>query len=202
MAEQHTEFEANGVTLRGLLESRPGERGVVVTHPHPLYGGNMHNNVVEAVRRAYRAEGCGTLRFDFRSVRNGSADEQAEGECQDVKAAIDHFRASGATCVDLAGYSFGAWVNALALPDFAQVERSIMVAPPVRFLDFSSVESDDRVALVVTGSEDDFAPPDDVKTMLSSIAPQARLEIIAGADHFFGRHTDVLIDTIRDFLLG
>jgi alpha/beta superfamily hydrolase len=199
--ERSVQFESGGVILHGLMEPAPGERAVVVTHPHPLYGGDMHNNVVEAVVTAYGGEGYGTLRFDFSSVRTGRlSGDRAEGEQQEVGAALAFVDASGATCIDLVGYSFGAWVNALALPDLSQVGSAILISPPVRFLDFASVRRDPRVALVITGSEDDFAPPHDVKDMVSALNPAARLEVVRDADHFFHGYADAVIEIVRDFL--
>ena len=66
--EERVLIESGGLKLEGLLENLPGEKGVVVTHPHPLYGGEMHNNVVEAVVNAYHTKGYTTLRFNFRGA--------------------------------------------------------------------------------------------------------------------------------------
>ena len=49
--------------------------GVVVCHPHPAYGGNRFNNVVEVLFAALPAAGFAALRFDFRA---GGGDGIAE----------------------------------------------------------------------------------------------------------------------------
>jgi len=87
--------------------------------------------------------------------------------------------------IDLAGYSFGAWVNALAISKSNFVENMVMVSPPVGFVDFSPVRSIPCLKLVVTGSIDDIAPADQIKTMSPAWNPKAQLEIINGADHFY-----------------
>ena len=49
MAEERVFISSGELQIEGLLENLPGDKGVVVTHPHPLYGGDMYNNVVEAI---------------------------------------------------------------------------------------------------------------------------------------------------------
>ncbi|MDP4978699.1 MAG: alpha/beta hydrolase, partial [Desulfobacterales bacterium] len=61
-------IRSGDLELEGLFESGRTTRGVVITHPHPLYGGNMYNPVVDAIRRAYRLKGVATLRFNFRGT--------------------------------------------------------------------------------------------------------------------------------------
>ena len=57
MAEERIFLEADGLKIEGLCEHSQGEKSVVISHPHPLYGGSMHNNVVKAVAQAYREQG-------------------------------------------------------------------------------------------------------------------------------------------------
>ena len=78
----------------------------------------MHNNVVESLVHAYQRAGYATLRFNFRGVGSSQGKyDQGEGEREDVKAALHYLAEQGKNVVDLAGYSFGAWVNALARPE-------------------------------------------------------------------------------------
>ena len=155
MAENEVVIRAEGLQLEGLLENVAGDSGVVVTHPHPQYGGDMHNNVVDAIVGAYRKNGYSTLRFNFRGVgASKGAFDNGIGEQEDVRAAIAYLSELGKKNIDLAGYSFGAWVNALGLETFEQVSRMIMVSPPVGLLDFDPVASDSRIKLVIAGSRD------------------------------------------------
>jgi len=64
--EENICFDSNGVKIEGLLSLLHKEKGVVVTHPHPLYGGNMYNPVVKAITNAYQKKEYSTLRFNFR----------------------------------------------------------------------------------------------------------------------------------------
>ena len=61
MAEERIFLEADGLKIEGLFEDLQGEKGVVISHPHPLYGGSMHNNVVKAVAQVYKEQGYSTL---------------------------------------------------------------------------------------------------------------------------------------------
>ncbi len=201
MAEQRTTISCGAIELEALAGLTPSAKGAVVTHPHPLYGGNMHNNVVEALVAAYRQQGFRTLRFNFRGVgRSGGEHGDGDDEQQDVTAALSFMKRDGAAQLDLAGYSFGAWVNARGLAAFTPVDRAVMVAPPVRLLDFSPLKEDPRLGLVIVGSHDDFAPVRDVERVLPTWNPNAELEVIAGADHFFWDHTDELIGVLARFL--
>jgi alpha/beta superfamily hydrolase len=182
---QSQEFE-----LEGLLDKSSRGQAVIITHPHSLYGGNMYNNVVESMQRVYQNQGYTTLRFNFRGVGNSEGSyENGQGEQNDVLAAIAYLLNTGLKKVDLAGYSFGAWVNALTTCQDIPVEQMVMVSPPVGFIDFEPITSLPCLRLVITGSRDEIAPLDIIKKMLPTWNPQARLEVINGADHFYSGHT-------------
>jgi hypothetical protein len=198
MAEKRIFFEAEGLKLEGMLSDLPGDTGVVVSHPHPLYGGTMHNNVVRAVAHVYQEEGYSTLRFNFRGVENSEGDfGNGVGEQEDVKAAL---KALGKKTMDLAGYSFGAWVNALGLAKFEDAQRLIMVSPPVSFVDFTFLEYSPKIKLVICGTRDEIAEYKKVEKMLPKWNDQARFRVIHGADHFYSGHEEELIDSIGEFL--
>lgn len=192
---------SGNLSLEGLLDDQPGERAVVVTHPHPLYGGDMHNNVVAAAVQAYRAAGFSTLRFNFRGVgaSSGSYDGGA-GEQEDVKAAMNQLHHSGKSFIDLLGYSFGAWVVACGLGRYEQAKRVVLIAPPVSLLDFGRVEQNSKVKLLIVGAEDTLADPKIIQQKMGLWNPTASLRIVPGADHFFFNHTDALRTILRDFL--
>jgi uncharacterized protein len=198
MAEERIFFEAGELKIEGMLEDAQGEKGVVVSHPHPLYGGTMHNNVVRAITHAYQEEGYSTLRFNFRGVENSEGDfGNGIGEQDDVKAALKNL---GKKHMDLAGYSFGAWVNALGLEKFEEAHRLIMVSPPVSFIDFGFLEYSPKIRLVICGSGDEIAEYKKVEKMLPMWNDQAIFRVIQGADHFYSGHEEELIDIIGEFL--
>jgi alpha/beta superfamily hydrolase len=202
MSEKRISIEVQGECIEGLLHEASGERGAVVTHPHPLYGGDMYNNVVTAVVAAYRDAGYTTLRFNFRGIGRGEGDyDQAAGGRADVSAALHFVRGLGKTMIDLAGYSFGSWINATAVESLDAAKRLVLVSPPVDFLDFSAFTLNDKLQLVITGANDSLAPAPKLKRLLPSWNPRARLHVIEGADHFYVGKTETIRDIIREFLI-
>jgi len=186
MAERIT-FLSETYEIEGLLNKRDEKKGVVVTHPHPLYGGDMYNMVVESIVHVYHMKGYSTLKFNFRGVgRSQGAYDKGFGEQKDVLAAISFLADMGMEQIDLAGYSFGAWVNAHAMQGDGPVEEMIMVSPPVGSMDFSAIGTMNSLKLVVTGNRDDIAPADVIEKMIPAWNPDARFEVIDGADHFYG----------------
>jgi len=97
----------------------------------------MHNNVVKAVAQAYRDQGYSTLRFNFRGVKIVKGIMTMEGRAARRPRSAPVPDPTGERQKSLAGYSFGAWVNALGIDAFKEVGRLIMVSPPVSFIDFS-----------------------------------------------------------------
>ncbi len=201
MSEDKVFFQSGEVKIEGLLEEMSGSRGVVVTHPHPLYGGEMRNNVVEAVTQAYREKGYTTLRFNFRGVggSEGSFDN-GDGEQEDVKAALSYLSGLGMAHIDLAGYSFGAWVNALGIDRFDLAERLIMVSPPVNFISFDFLKNNPKIKLVVVGTGDEIAGAHMVERDAPKWNPEAVFRKIQGADHFYWGYLEELKGIIREFL--
>ncbi len=203
MPEESVVFESGGLKLEGLVHrvQAQGGAGVVLTHPHPQYGGNMHNNVVESLVKAYGNAGYATLRFNFRGVgRSEGRYDEGVGEQTDVRAAVKYLRDLGMSFIDLAGYSFGAWVNARGIAGLTDVARMIMVSPPVNFMDFSFLEYSAKIQLVISGSEDDIAPPDMIRKMLPKWNKETSFHILPGADHFYGGRTDEIEAIIGRFL--
>lgn len=199
--EENIIIASGGLNLQGLFNPGRNGRAVVVTHPHPLYGGDMFSPVVEAVVRAYARAGWGTLRFNFRKA--GASDgvfDIGRGEQDDLRRAMAFVRDKGLETVDLAGYSFGTWVNALACQNEPLPGRMVMVAPPVNFLDFGPVLSLSTLDLVITGDRDDFSTVAQVLSMVTQWNPNADLEVIPGADHFFWSHLDRVEAILFDFL--
>lgn len=187
-------FKAPDAQLEGRLYEKSADRAAVITHPHPLYGGDMDNPVVMVIAKAYQQSGWSTLRFNFRGTGH-SQGRYVEGssETADVQAAIDTLQARGFTRIDLAGYSFGAW----ALARWSQnrrdhTHRLILVAPPVAFMDFQGLGSITGLACVIAAGRDDLAPPGRIETLLPSWRPEAELKVIPEADHFFWEHFKAL----------
>jgi hypothetical protein len=193
MIEEKIRFLSKDLHIEGLLCIQEGERGVVITHPHSLYGGTMYNQVVETLVEVYQDKAFSTLRFNFRGVgdSNGSYDE-GKGEQEDVRSALSYMYDRRKRDIDLAGYSFGAWVNAKIKDTHSLCSRIIMISPPVIFLDFSFLSFNPKMRLVVAGGKDDIAPADKIKNVIYTWNPEAHFEVIEGADHFYTGRIDSL----------
>ncbi|MBW2709911.1 MAG: alpha/beta fold hydrolase [Deltaproteobacteria bacterium] len=161
----------------------------------------MQNNVVESLVKACKKAGYATLRFNFRGVgRSEGQYDEGVGEQADVRGAVAYLKDLGMASVDLAGYSFGAWVNARAIGDLNDVVRMIMVSPPVNFMDFSFLQYTPKIQLIIAGSRDDIAPPDMIQKMLPGWNKDSAFHIIQGADHFYGDETGKIEAIVGDFL--
>ena len=196
-------FLSEGYEIEGRLEKGSRQKGAVITHPHPLYGGDMFNNVVAAISKVYSQKGYTTLRFNFRGVGNSQGSyAEGLGEQDDVRAAIAYLADSNVDQIDLAGYSFGAWVNALTTISEPQLAKAkmIMVSPPVAFIDFGSISNLDNLRLIISGSRDDIAPPDLIKKACPGWNAAAQVEVIEGADHFYMGYTDKLEAILAAYL--
>jgi alpha/beta superfamily hydrolase len=178
------------------------DRGVVVTHPHPLYGGDMHNSVVDTVAKVYGELGWSTMRFNFRGVgaSQGSYD-QGQGEQDDLQAAIDFLSTKGIQKIHLAGYSFGAWViSRWSQRISASGHHIILVSPPVAFLDFEDIGPIAGLAGVIAGERDHIAPPDKITAMLPRWQPGIQLQVLKRTDHFFTGRLNSLEQSLAEII--
>ncbi len=199
-SEQPAFFTAGPLRLEGRLCLVPGQDAVVITHPHPLYGGDLDNPVVAVLTAAYQRRGYSTLRFNFRGVgASGGHYADGQGEQDDVRAAATHLAGLGKTVSDLAGYSFGAWVNLSLNPPLATVRRQLLVAPPVGFLEFGAVTAPPDL-IVVAGDRDNFAPLALLRELLPVWQPAARLHVLPGVDHFYWNALDRLAALVEAVL--
>jgi alpha/beta superfamily hydrolase len=192
--EERTSFKSGKLCIEALLEKASDTQGVVITHPHPLYGGDMENPVVIALRRAYLRRGFSTLRFNFRGVGESEGRfDNGVGERQDVSAALGFLSGLGMKEIDLAGYSFGAWINAGVNAGF---KRMVMVSPPVAFINFDPPAPIPNLRLIVTGGRDDIAPAPMISTCKACWNPATSFEVIPNADHFYTGLLNTLEDTL------
>ena len=196
--EKKVFFKSDDFSLEGLIDRAESDKGVVITHPHPLYGGDMQNYVVQSIKKVYREKGYTTFRFNFRGVgaSQGNYDND-QGEQKDLRAALLFIASTGINHVELAGYSYGAWINSLVACNDASIKNIVLVSPPVAFIDFKPVTSIPGLKLVITGTLDDYAPPDLLEKTVKLWNPKATIEIINGADHFYGGYTKKLESVLR-----
>lgn len=200
--EEGLEIPCNTIRLQAALKRNPNERGgVVICHPHPLYGGNMDNPVVGQIQAAFFDAGFTTLRFNFRGTgqSTGMFDE-GQGEQDDVLACLAFLEAEVGSVAALAGYSFGAWVNARVLDSGRQVLDHVMVSPPAAFMSFQGIYRIPRTGLVVTGEKDDIAPPKDVAALMKRTGVPGEPAVIPGGDHFYSSTLKDLYQVLSNYL--
>ena len=173
----------------------------VVCHPHPLFGGTMDNKVVHRVASTLHGLGANVLRFNFRGVgRSAGAFDRGEGELADARAALAFMRERyPAARRWVAGFSFGSWVASRLAASEPDVERLILIAPPVHTQAFDEMLTSPVPKLVVQGMADEVCPPANLAAVLPRWAEPKRLMKVAGASHFFDKH---LADLGRALLEG
>lgn len=191
MSEQHVTFASGELTLEGLLKNPGGGApAAVVCHPHPLYGGSMFNNVVDAMLLGLWEAGFATLRFNFRGVGSSEGEHDGgPGETDDGAAALEFILAQPGVSQGgaiMAGYSFGAMVALSAGYERTAAARIVAVALPIAMTDARVPAGAKKPLLLVSGDRDNYSPVAGLNDLQAKIGDSARLEIIAGADHFFG----------------
>jgi uncharacterized protein len=160
--------------------------GVVICHPHPLYGGDMENPVVVRIQEVCSALGFATLRFNFRGVgASGGAHGGGVGEQDDAIAALDTLaKATGSAALAIAGYSFGSRIAALVGNRDRRIAGMALIAPPLAMSDFGFLEDRKIPTLAVAGTRDQYCPPDEF-ARFTAARPWITTAAIEGADHFF-----------------
>ncbi|MGH8014468.1 MAG: alpha/beta hydrolase [Candidatus Binataceae bacterium] len=199
MDERRITFTSGTLTLEGLLAIPAGGpvRGGVVCHPHPLYGGTMYNNVVEAVLEAMWRLGWATLRFNFRGVGTSEGEHGGgAGEADDARAALEFLSSQAGVRPEgaiLAGYSFGAMACARAAARISQLGGLVLVALPLRMSNKAELTALSQPIILMAGDRDMYCPAAELKALREELT-RAQVGIIAGADHFFAGYEAELTD--------
>jgi alpha/beta superfamily hydrolase len=174
----------------------------VVCHPHPLFGGTMHNKVVYQTAKSLDALGIPVLRFNFRGAAlSAGVHDRGVGEQGDVRAALD-FLASTFPGVPLllAGFSFGSWVGMRVGCEDQRVSHLVGLGIPVNSTDFSFLRQCNKPKLFVHGSNDEHGAIEKVKAIVPALPGENRLVVIDGVDHFFAGKLDQLGRAINAWL--
>src|SRR5262245_48289984 len=162
----------------------------IVCHPHPLYGGTMHNKVVFNAMKALSSFGFHVLRFNFRGagLSEGKHDE-GRGEVEDVRAAIEWLDEAFSLPIIFAGFSFGAATGLQAGCRDERVVGLISLGTPVaaegRAYSYSFLAECDKPKLFISGSHDQYGPVAKLEKILSVAAEPKKFVLVEDADHFF-----------------
>lgn len=175
-------------------EARPDTAAAVVCHPHPLFGGTMHNKVVHAAAEAIAQAGLPVLRFNFRGAgASAGRHDGGPGEQDDLAAVLDHLdgRYPGRPLL-VAGYSFGAFVGLRVGCRDPRVAALIGIGAPVGLFDFGFLKECAKPLTLIQGTEDPFGPLPLLMVLAAALPGGASVAPIAGAAHSFGAQLDAL----------
>ncbi len=198
--EEQLIIPAGEVSLEARFIAGVAPAGAVITHPHPLYGGSMNNNVVWTATRALGERGWSTLRVNFRGV-GASTGSYGGGlaETADLAAALHFLESRTPGPCFLVGYSFGAAVAARALLEGLAAAGAVLISPPIAFMDLAFLPQTPGLRLIVTGDRDDLCPLPDLENLCRAFEPPVDLRVVAGADHFFGGRAQQLFQILKDY---
>jgi len=199
-------FACGDIQLEGawhLPETPHPTPAVVVCHPHPLYGGSMSNNVVEAICEALAQRSIAALRFNFRGVgRSEGTFGDGIAEQEDIKCALS--LAASTSGIDpekigLAGYSFGAGVAAPAAAEDSRVKLLALVSPALSDPDWEKLKNYKIPRFLISGEHDFVIPVAQFRQHLDEMTEPRQGEVISGADHFWQGHEDELSRKVAQF---
>lgn len=207
MKEERVFFLSGGIQLEGLLSNQeaPSVRGgMILCHPHPQFGGDMHNRVISTATEAAWQEGFSTFRFNFRGVgKSQGVYGGGKEEQKDVQAAIEFFlngRHDLYRPLIVLGYSFGAWAGLPVAAKDERVNGLIAIAPPLQMMDFNFLRGSKKQKFVIAGTRDLFCPLPDLEKWYQTLSEPKSLFLVQGADHFFSFQTNLLVQPIQEFL--
>jgi uncharacterized protein len=165
----------------------PSPLAALVCHPHPLYGGTMHNKVVYHAAKTLDGHGIPVLRFNFRGAgRSAGAHDKGRGELDDVRAALDFLaREFPGRPLLVAGFSFGCWVGLRAGCEDNRVTELVGLGAPVNSSDFSFLAPCVKPKLFLQGQQDQYGAPVKLESLIRSLRGENHFVIVPGADHFF-----------------
>jgi uncharacterized protein len=174
----------------------------LVCHPHPLFGGTMHNKVVYQAAKSLDALGLPVLRFNFRGagLSEGTYD-RGKGEREDVRAALDFLaREFPDVALLVAGFSFGCWVGLGVGCGDARVTELVALGAPVNKSDFSYLHKCAKPKLFVQGAKDEHGDVRMLRALVASLPGERHLQVVPDADHFFVGKLDQVDRAITDWL--
>ena len=200
-SEERVTIESDGARIDGRIAvPADAASAIVFCHPHPAYGGDMHNSVVLAVLGTLAERGWATLRFDFRGVGASSGTlGDRPGELADAAAALDLLRRRcDAKRMVLGGYSYGATVALELGPGRDDVDALLAVAPPFSMFPADGLPEANKPLALIAGDRDEFCDSASFAAAAARFGPLAQSVEVPGADHFwFGRESELQKAVVR-----
>ncbi len=176
--------------LEGLYH-RGEHQPAVIAPPHPYYGGSMDSPVLNETAYSFYRLKHASLRFNFKGVgaSQGQMTDSTQSAVEDYRAAVTQILL---TCPDhekviAGGYSYGSYVAFRTALEDPRIEKLLLIAPPVRLMDFTALEDIRLETHVIAAGRDDYAPLPKVKDLVNRNLEHVHLHVIEMADHFFSR---------------
>ena len=167
--------------------------GTIVCHPHPLYGGNMSNNVVMAICQELVQQSIAAFRFNFRGVgESGGVFGGGIAEQEDVKAAITFVLSTldiDPDRIGLAGYSFGASVIVPVAWNDGRINLLALVSPALSGSVWEQFKEYSREKMFVVGDSDSVIPQPQFQQYIKGIPESKQYQVISGAEHCLALHS-------------
>jgi alpha/beta superfamily hydrolase len=224
LVNESIRFLAGPFCLEGELaypEESPPIGAVVVAGPHPLLGGNMHNNVVRALGDCLVQHDLVTLRFNYQGVgrSEGPAIDLADQMArfwktshvpeelylhEDLAGAIVFLRSVIGASLPLAlvGYSFGCVLLPRVLDNTGPETPLVLVAPTIGVHDYKAYEPVVNPKLVIAPEGDFAADAGRLHQWFERLARPRQLIEARLDNHFFRGFEDWLVRTVADYLWG
>jgi uncharacterized protein len=204
---QKVHFVSQELLLEGMfygMSSSHRRPAVVLCHPHPQFGGSMHNNVIEYLCQTLAEAGLLAFKFNFRGVEGsqGCFDE-GRGETRDVQSAVDfvlNWPQTDPRSIYLIGYSAGAAWGLKAACENEQMSALVGISPPLEMFNFGFLETCSKSTFLISGSLDSFSPSSRLEHLEAKHPGFIHCEILSGADHFWSGYETVLANRVTDFL--
>ena len=173
---------------------------VVLSHPHPQFGGTMHTKAVYQAAKALARIGCAVLRFNFRGAGTSAGTfSEGAGEMDDFRAGLDVMRERFPSAPLWAGgMSFGAWIALTVGAQDPRVSALIGLAVPVTRYDFAAVERSTTPKFFIQGERDELCPLKEMRAFYARCAEPKELVVIDAADHLFDGQVSEVADAIED----
>jgi alpha/beta superfamily hydrolase len=193
--------------LEALLNTGEGDatHSALVCHPHPMFGGTMHNKVVYNVMKTLSSFGFPVLRFNFRGagLSEGKHD-QGRGEVDDVRAGLEFLKNEFPLPIIFAGFSFGAATGLRAACPEQRVVGLISLGTPIsvegREYAYRFLRDCAKPKLFVSGSRDQYCPSQALESVVEQAAEPKRLVFVPEADHFFEGKLPLMQNAVQQWV--
>jgi alpha/beta superfamily hydrolase len=204
LKSERVSIPCDEIKLEGILhlpDSKSPYPAAVVCHPHPLYGGDMDNNVVVIICQALAMHSIVALRFNFRGV-GGSEGKFGGGvkERDDLVATLDYLGTRqdiDGKSLGLVGYSFGGAVAFSVAKEDTRIKKLALVSPALNGSQWEELKNYNRPKLILLGDADTVVSYARSK---KDIATDRHFQVIAGADHFWWGFEEEIEKKVINFL--